>query len=95
MSSIGIFPLHGIHRHQGPHHPDVHPVPNTKPPHEEKKNHHEKKVHFEEHEKKVVCDSDGNCRVNEEEENIDAVAGGFIQDKHRAFELCKWKTFKA
>ncbi|XP_015578861.1 uncharacterized protein LOC8278283 [Ricinus communis] len=28
------------------------------------------------------------------EENIDSETDGFLQRKHKTFELCKWKTFK-
>ena len=28
------------------------------------------------------------------EENIDSETDGFLQQRHKGFELCKWKTFK-
>lgn len=28
------------------------------------------------------------------EDSIDAETDGFIRQKHKGFELCKWKTFK-
>ncbi|KAK9926805.1 hypothetical protein M0R45_024016 [Rubus argutus] len=38
-------------------------------------------------------DNNGNCMVMEE--TIDVESDGFIQEKHKGFELCKWRTFKA
>ncbi|KAK5846517.1 hypothetical protein E1A91_A03G072600v1 [Gossypium mustelinum] len=29
-----------------------------------------------------------------DEATLDSQADGYIQQKHKAFELCKWKTFK-
>ncbi|KAL8057262.1 hypothetical protein ABFX02_04G173000 [Erythranthe guttata] len=44
----------------------------------------QKKVHFVEHEK----------TENSKDKTIDAEADGFITQKHKKFELCKWDTFK-
>ncbi|PRQ17213.1 hypothetical protein RchiOBHm_Chr7g0192561 [Rosa chinensis] len=38
------------------------------------------------------CDRDGNCVVIEEK--VDVEADDYIQQKHKGFELFKWKTFK-
>ncbi|KAL8057263.1 hypothetical protein ABFX02_04G173100 [Erythranthe guttata] len=43
-----------------------------------------KKVHFVENEK----------TENSKGKTIDAEADGFITQKHKKFELCKWDTFK-
>ncbi|KAL8529961.1 hypothetical protein ACS0TY_007145 [Phlomoides rotata] len=51
-----------------------------------------KKVHFAENEKTDVS-RDGK-RDAHEGKSIDAEADGFIQQKHRGFELCKWDTFR-
>ncbi|KAM1025836.1 hypothetical protein ACFX13_039582 [Malus domestica] len=38
------------------------------------------------------CDKKGNCVVSEE--TIDVEADGYIEQKHKGFELFKWSTFK-
>ncbi|CAL1390589.1 unnamed protein product [Linum trigynum] len=32
--------------------------------------------------------------VDDDESSVDSEADGFIQQKHKNFELCKWKTFR-
>ncbi|EOY20890.1 Uncharacterized protein TCM_012229 [Theobroma cacao] len=53
----------------------------------------EKKVQIVEHVETIEETTDGNYEVHEET-TVDVEAGGYIQQKHKAFELCKWKTFK-
>ncbi|GKA59060.1 hypothetical protein Tco_0758373 [Tanacetum coccineum] len=60
------------------------------------KNHHPRKhVHFVEHKEKVAesFDSFGNHKVYKE--NVDSEADGFIQRKHKNFELSKTNTFNS
>lgn len=43
--------------------------------------------------KEEEAGKNGACEVYEE--SIDVEADGFIKQKRKALELCKWKTFKA
>ncbi|KAM7280823.1 hypothetical protein ACFE04_007957 [Oxalis oulophora] len=52
----------------------------------------QKKVHISEKVETISCDMNGNCQVIEE--SVDMDADGFIEQKHKGFELCKWNTFK-
>ncbi|KAL7204570.1 hypothetical protein ACSBR2_017612 [Camellia fascicularis] len=90
-----------------PHYPNVHRIfNNTTTVYEEEdgsghnqKKHHEpqvraKKVQFVEHEEVIgETDKNGN-NVKVYKENVDVEADGFIKQKHKNFELCKWATFK-
>lgn len=44
-------------------------------------------------ERVTQCDNNGNCVITEE--TIDVESDGYIQQKHKGFELCKWRTYKA
>ncbi|KAI3759431.1 hypothetical protein L6452_07241 [Arctium lappa] len=54
-----------------------------------------KQVHFVEHEERVTefVDSNGNRKVHKE--SVDNEADGFIQRKHKNFELNKFGTFNS
>jgi hypothetical protein len=41
-----------------------------------------------------VIDQNGNRKSEDIEEDVDDEADGFIKQKQKGFELCKWKTFK-
>jgi hypothetical protein len=41
-----------------------------------------------------IIEQNGNQKSEVIEETVDDEADGFIQQKHKGFELCKWKTFK-
>ncbi|KAH6803269.1 hypothetical protein C2S51_034715 [Perilla frutescens var. frutescens] len=90
-----------------PSFPNVHEVLNKQPTNSEENNHHqkkvtnknhnqknhqnpEKKVHFAEHDKKRT--EAGKHVV--EDKSVDLEADGYIEQKHKGFELCKWDTFK-
>ncbi|KDP31027.1 hypothetical protein JCGZ_11403 [Jatropha curcas] len=52
-----------------------------------------KKVQLVEQEQMIV--QDNSAGIHEVvEKSIDAETDGYLQQKHKAFELCKWKTFK-
>lgn len=63
----------------------------------DKKNHQNpeghKKVHFAENEKKIEVSRDGK-HDDHENKSIDDKADGYIEQKHKGFELCKWDTFR-
>ncbi|KAL9375404.1 hypothetical protein Peur_032283 [Populus x canadensis] len=40
-----------------------------------------------------IIEQNGNQKSEVIEETVDDEADGFIQQKHKGFELCKWKTF--
>uniref|UniRef100_UPI0038B3713F hypothetical protein n=1 Tax=Staphylococcus aureus TaxID=1280 RepID=UPI0038B3713F len=44
-------------------------------------------------EKVTQRDKDGNCVSIEE--TVDVEADGYIEKKHKGFELFKWRTFKS
>ncbi|GAV65133.1 hypothetical protein CFOL_v3_08648 [Cephalotus follicularis] len=52
-----------------------------------------KKVHVSEHVETIEVDNHGDCEVTEQ--SIDMEADDYIQQRHRGFQLCKWKTFKS
>ncbi|KAL3512736.1 hypothetical protein ACH5RR_025453, partial [Cinchona calisaya] len=54
----------------------------------------QKKVQFTEHEKSTEVVKDGKTDQVHVEKDINMEADGFIQQKHRKFELYKWATFK-
>ncbi|KAF5743727.1 hypothetical protein HS088_TW08G00314 [Tripterygium wilfordii] len=84
-----------------PQYPNVHKVFNNKLTYEEeppRKEHspkdHKKKVQVIETIEEV---SNPKGQDHEEifmEETVNSGADGYIQQKHKGFELCKWKTFK-
>jgi hypothetical protein len=41
-----------------------------------------------------IIEQNGNQKSEVIEETVDDEAEGFIQQKHKGLELCKWKTFK-
>lgn len=51
-----------------------------------------KKVQISEYVERIEEGRDGNYEVHHE--SIDVQAESFIRQKHKGFELCKWKTFK-
>ncbi|XWS47645.1 hypothetical protein CRYUN_Cryun13aG0001900 [Craigia yunnanensis] len=53
----------------------------------------QKKVQVVEHVETIQETRDENCEVYEETA-VDVDADGYIQQKHKGFELCKWKTFR-
>lgn len=88
-----------------PNFPNVHEVMSHNTPCREKPvyhvNHHKhhvpqehKKVHFFKHIEVTEIDDCGKPHKGHEYKSIDSEADGFIQQKHRNFELCKWDTFK-
>ncbi|KAG6746072.1 hypothetical protein POTOM_050585 [Populus tomentosa] len=42
-----------------------------------------------------IIEQNGNQKSEVIEETVDDEADGFIQQKHKDFGLCKWKTFKS
>ncbi|KAJ9677887.1 hypothetical protein PVL29_022702 [Vitis rotundifolia] len=81
-----------------PHYPVVHKAFNNKSPIEEaqgngRKQRQPRKVSFQD--QQGQSNNGSSQVVDEETDDIEAEAEGFIQQKHRGFELCKWKTFKA
>lgn len=81
-----------------PHYPVVHKAFNNKSPFEEaqgngRKQRQPRKVSFQD--QQGQSNNGSSQVVDEETDDIEAEAEGFIQQKHRGFELCKWKTFKA
>ncbi|KAF5732177.1 hypothetical protein HS088_TW18G00868 [Tripterygium wilfordii] len=85
-----------------PRYPNVHKIFNKKMTYEEeapRKEHsrkdHKKKVQVIETIEEDINNPKGSGQDYEEivEETIDSEADGFIQQRHKAFELRKWKTF--
>ncbi|KAH8492977.1 hypothetical protein Peur_072436 [Populus x canadensis] len=91
--------------HGAPQYPSVHKAFNNKVTQEEEVNEARqdnvnkknptrstKKVRVKE--QVQVIDQNGNRKSEDIEEDVDAEADGFIKQKQKGFELCKWKTFK-
>lgn len=86
-----------------PSFPNVHEVLNDKPSNADENNYHQKKVtnknHHQSSEKNVHF-AEPDKKMNEvgkhvvDEKSVDVEADGFIKQKHKGFELCKWDTFK-
>lgn len=90
-----------------PHYPNVHTIFNNRVTYEEEQGnptqkhqkHHDpedhKKVRFAEQEKTITDQVDNKKGKHVViEESVDVEADGFIQKKHKYFEMCKWGTFK-